>query len=154
MIVRIHKQLERVPEPGPWINATCALVAETVLTEDAAYSLIDGFLEYVTQVSFESDPEMLRILRELARVRREHGLPEGEDWCVGEGPEEWVELNEAWERRDHEIRVATLRALGHGEIAEVLERDPEEFRRRSDRGDADLWEWREDEHVEIRPELN
>lgn len=134
-----------MPRPGPWIAAARKLAAQGAISEDAVYHLVELFLECVTGDAAANDPEMLRIYDELARVRREHGLAEDEDWLVHEGPAEWQALNEDWDRRDLEIRVGALRALGHDDIAEVLERDPEGFRRREASGHFDLWGAGDDE---------
>ena len=46
---------------------------------------------------------------------------------------------DAWNERDREIRVSTLRTLGHGDIADLLEHDPGEFRSREASGHFDVW---------------
>jgi nucleotide-binding universal stress UspA family protein len=154
MIMQIREEVDRARAPGPWIAAARALAADSVISDDAASYLIDNFLECITLSSMENDPEMVRLGHEMDRVRREHGLTEDEDWLVHEGPEEWEQLNADWERRDLEIRVATLRALGHGDIAGMMERDPEEFQLRVSTGHGEFWGERLEEDRGIRPELN
>lgn len=154
MMRRIRAELEETPEPGPWIAAARALAAQSVITENAALFLTEIFLECITFNAVHSDPEIVRLYAELDRVKREHGLSEDEDWLVHEGPPEWQELNAAWNRRDDEIRAAALRALGYGEIADLMERDPEGFEERSHAGYQDFWGSRLVEEFEIRPELN
>lgn len=139
ILFRIREELDRTPEPGPWIAAARALAAKEAISADAVYYFVEIFLECITARAASNDPEMLRLYGEIDRVKLESGLDEDEDWLVGEGPPEWQALTAAWDRREEEIRVATLRALGHDDIADVLERSPDEFRRREASGFVDLW---------------
>lgn len=75
----------------------------------------------------------------MERVKRAHGLDEDEDWLLTDAPAEWQALNAAWDRRDEAIRVATLRTLGHDDLADFLERDPDEFDLRGAAGHRELW---------------
>lgn len=136
---RIREELDRTPEPGPWIAAARALAAKEAISADAVYYFVETFLDCITARAYSNDPEILRLNGEIDRVRFEYGLSEDEDWLVNEGPPEWRALTAAWDRRDDEIRVATLRALGHDDIADVLERSPDEFRLREASGHVDLW---------------
>lgn len=142
---RICEELERTPEPGPWIAAARTLAARGDISTNAVYHLVEMFLDGITAHAASNDPEMLRLYGEMDRVKREHGMAEDDDWRVDEGPAEWQALNSAWDRRDDEIRVATLRRMGHDDIADVLEHDPEEFGRREESGRYDLWGAREEE---------
>lgn len=139
IIGRIREELDRTPEPGPWIAAARALEATGAISSDAVYYFAEIFLECLTAHAAWHDAEMLRLYGEMNRVKRAHGLGDDDDWLVHEAPAEWQALNAAWERRDDEIRVATLRALGHNDIADILERDPEDFRLREASGHYDLW---------------
>lgn len=142
---RIREELDRTPEPGPWIAAARALAAKGAVTADAVYYFVEIFLECITARAAWNDPEMLRLDGEMNRVKREHGLDEDDDWLVHEGPAAWQALNAAWDRRDHEIRVTTLRALGHDDIADLLERNPDDFGLREASGHFDLWGAGDDE---------
>lgn len=147
MLIRIRHELDESVDPGPWIAAARTLAATSVITENASLYLVTIFLECITFNAVVTDPEMLRIDAEMARVRRAHGLSEDEDWYVNEGPPEWQALNVDWERRDLEIRVATLRALGQEEVAGWLERAPEEFDERSRAGNREFWGERADKDL-------
>lgn len=139
MMSCILKELEETPEPGPWIAAARGLAAEGLLADDAVHYFVERFLECITGHSAGHDAEMLRLYAEIDKVKRAHGLGDDEDWLVHEAPPEWQALNAAWDERDREIRVSTLRALGHEEIADMLEHDPDEFRRREASGYFDVW---------------
>jgi len=139
ILERIRVELDRTPEPGPWIAAARSLEAKGAISADAVYYFVELFLECITAQAAWNDPEMLRLYGEMDRVKREHGLGEDDDWLVHEAPAEWQALNAAWDRRDEEIRVATLRALGHHDIADVMEGNPEEFGLREASGHHDLW---------------
>lgn len=136
---RIRKELDETLEPGPWIAAARTLAAEGVITADAVYYFVEILLECITLHASGHDAEMLRLYAEIDKVKRAHGLRADEDWYIHEAPPEWQALNESWNERDREIRVRTLRGLGHEDIADVLERDPEEFGRREAGGHGDLW---------------
>lgn len=139
MMGRILTELEKTPEPGPWIAAARALAAEGLVSADAVFYFAEIFLECVTFRAVDNDPEMLRIYAEIDEVKRAHGLRDDEDWLVHDGPAEWQVLNAAWDERDRELRVLTLRAFGHHDLADVLERDPKEFRSREASGYFDVW---------------
>lgn len=145
IIGRIREELDRTPEPGPWIAAARALEAKGAISTDAVYYFVEIFLECITAQAAWNDPELLRLYGEMNRVKREHGLGEDEDWLVHEAPAAWQTLNAAWDRRDEEIRVATLRALGHHDIADVMESHPDDFSRREASGYYDLWGAGDDE---------
>ncbi len=136
---RIREELDRNPDPGPWIAAARALAAEGTISDDAVFYFVEIFLECVTAHAAVNDPEMVRLGEEMIGIERAHGLDEDEAWLVSEAPAEWHALNAAWDRRDYEIRVAMLRALGHDDIANVLEQDPREFELREAAGHQDLW---------------
>ena len=142
---RIREELDRTPEPGPWIAAARSLEAQGAISADAVYYFVELFLECITAHAAWNDPELLRIYGEMNRVKREHSLGEDDDWLVHEAPAAWQTLNAAWERRDEEIRVAALRMLGHHDIADVMERNPDDFRLREASGHYDLWGAGDDE---------
>lgn len=149
MMMRITTELERAaePNPGPWIAAARSLHARSLITENAALYLVEMFLESITFWAMDNDPEMLRLHDEIDRVKREHGLAEDEDWYLHEGPEEWRLLTEEWDRRDYALRTAALRVLGHDDIADLLERDPDDFDHRTSLGHREFWGERADEDV-------
>lgn len=136
---RIRTELDQTQQPGPWIAAARTLAAEGVTTEDAVYYLVEIFLECVVMASMGRDPEMVRIERAMDELRRAHGLSEDEEWLVGDGPPEWGALNDAWNARDDAIRVETLRALGHQDLADALEGDRKGFGEREAAGYFEVW---------------
>lgn len=139
MMGRIRRELDDTRDPGPWIAAARTLAAEGVISADAVYYFVEILLECITLQSTSHDGEMLRLEHEMDQLKRAHGLRDDEEWYVNEGPPEWTSLNDAWNERDREIRVSTLRTLGHGDIADLLEHDPAEFRSREASGHFDVW---------------
>ncbi len=111
----------------------------------AALYLVDIFLECLTLHALEHDAEMLRLSEHMDRVKRAHGLDDDEHWYLDEAPAEWLELNAAWDRRDHALRAAALRDLGEEEPADLLERDPEGFGNRARVGYLEFWGARAEE---------
>lgn len=139
MMSGIRAELDRERSPGPWIAAARTLAAQGRISADGVLYFVEIFLECITAHAAAHDAEMLRIYAEIDRVKRAHGLRDDEDWLVHEGPPEWRALNAAWDRRDDEIRIATLRGLGHHDIADIMARDPEDFRLRASAGLVDVW---------------
>jgi hypothetical protein len=139
ILMRIRMELNGAPYPDPWISAARSLAERGQISADTVIYFVEIFLECVTRQASGCDPEMLRLYDEMHRVERAHGLGEDESWLTREAPAEWLELNEAWDRRNDAIRVATLRDLGHGDIADLLERQPAEFNDRGSAGHHDLW---------------
>jgi len=145
IIGRIREELERGRQVGPWIAAARTLAARGDISADAAYYFFEIFLECITANGARNDPEMLRLYDEIDKVKRAHGLTEDEDWLIADAPAEWLVLNAAWDRRDAELRAATLREVGQDDLADLLERDPDEFGRRVDAGHLDYWGARDGE---------
>lgn len=136
---RILEELEETPEPGPWIAAARTLAAERLISDDAIHYFVEILLQCITGHAASHDAEMLRLYAEIDKVKRAHGLGDDEDWYIDEAPAEWLVLNAAWDARDRQIRVSTLRALGHHDLADLLEHDPDEFHRREGSGCVDVW---------------
>ncbi len=88
---------------------------------------------------------MLRISSEMQRIERAHGLTEDEYWTLDEAPPDWRALSEEWDRRDDAIQIATLRALGHDDIADLLAKDRREFEGAGAVGYYELWGEEEDD---------
>jgi hypothetical protein len=136
---RIRGDLDTTPAPGPWISAAHVLRDRHVINGNTLTYFVEIFLECITFGAASADPELCRIQDEMEAVERTHGLEEDEFWRVDEAPQDWRDLDGAWNRRDHAIRVAFLRELGHTELADGLERDPEGFSDRATLGHSELW---------------
>lgn len=147
MMERIHDDLYHSREPSPWIAAARTLAAEGQISENASLYLVEIFLECITFDAMEHDPEMLRLEAEMARIRHEHGLTEDEDFLLSEGPADWLALTKEWDLRDAEIRIARLRALGHADVAELMESRSEEFETRASEGHEEFWGPKEEGEV-------
>jgi hypothetical protein len=136
---RILGELEESVDPGPWIAAARALAAEGLITEDAVCYLAEMFLQCITFQASRTDAEMLRLYAAIDEVKRAHGLRADEDWFVTDAPVEWQVLNAAWDERDRELRVSSLRASGNDELADLIARDQEAFDLRVASGHFDIW---------------
>ncbi len=145
MMTRARNELDQTREPGPWIAAARTLHSEGVISENALYYLVEILLECITLHSMDHDPEMLRLAAGIDELKRAHGLRDDEEWYVDEGPPEWRALNDEWNERDRELRVQTLRSLGHDDLAVVLAGAPERFHDRESDGYFDVWGTDDDE---------
>jgi hypothetical protein len=139
MMRRIRGDLERNPQPGPWITAARTLSERLIISEDAFYYFADMFLESIMMHASRSDPELGRLMNEIDAIERAHGLTENEAWHVNEGPPDWRALNDAWDRRADDIMVAALRENGDVDLATLREQNPDEFEARASRGYRDVW---------------
>jgi hypothetical protein len=139
MMRRIVIELDESAEPGPWIAAARSLEARAIISFDAVVHFTEKFLESVSFRSSTSDAEMVRLSDEMERIERSHGLTEDEHWTLDQAPPEWLVLSEAWDRRNDAIKIATLRALGHDDLADLLAKDPREFEGAGAVGYHELW---------------
>jgi hypothetical protein len=136
---RIVLALDETAEPGPWIAAARSLEARGTISFDAVAYFAGRFLECISFHSSTCDAEMLRISDEMRRIEKVHGLHEDESWSLDEAPPEWLDLNKAWDQRDDAIKIATLRALGHEDLADLVAKDPREFEGAGAVGYHELW---------------
>ena len=139
MLGRIRQDLDARPEPGEWIAAARTLSDRLIISFDTLYFFAELFTECLLFEASGADPELATIESEMETVERAHGLREDEYWHVDDAPEDWLVLNDAWERRAREIVAAALRSCGQSDLAEDHERRPKEFERRSEKGRLDLW---------------
>jgi hypothetical protein len=149
ILIRIRKDLDKSPEPGPWILAAQSLEACGLISADVVIYFTEIFLECITLHASKSDAELLGLYDEMHRVERAHGLLEDEVFRLKDAPAQWHALNEAWDRRADAISVATLRALGQDDLADLREKNPDEFELRSSAGYQVFWgEIDDDEDLE------
>ena len=139
ILMRIRNELDASLEPGAWISAARSLEARGLISADTAIYFTTIFLECITFHALESDTELLRLTSEMKLFERAQGLQEDETWLISEAPAEWLAMNDAWERRNKAILVATLRELGQADLADLLERNPVGFEDRGTAGYRDLW---------------
>jgi len=74
------------------------------------------------------------VLDAIRRIESEHGLPDDEYWLVGQGPPEYERLQEQHSALLEEKYAETLREFGLDDLADLRERNPEEYARRRERG--------------------
>jgi hypothetical protein len=136
---RILNDLDADPEPGPWLDAARTLRDRLIISENAYCYLGEKLTECVVARSTEIDAELKRIGEAIEAVEEAHGLRDDEYWLVDDGPDEWRELNDAWNRRADALVIARLRELHHDELADLRAERPPEFEQRAEHGRVDLW---------------
>jgi hypothetical protein len=139
MLSRIRDDLDANPDPGPWIAGARALSERLIINESSFYYFAELFTECVVFAASNSDPALCRLRDEMEAIERAHGLRDDEFWAIDDAPPEWRDLNDAWDRRADEIVVSHWRQAGNTDLADVRERNPDEFERRSEQGRIDLW---------------
>jgi hypothetical protein len=122
-----------------WIVAAQQLEHEGRLSPRAASYLVACFAEDMTVAMWDSDPEMSALTARIERLERANGLRPGEYWRVDEGPPEWRAAERLWEAAFDRRWQAILRRFGEHEMAELLERDRDEFDRRLHAGEMALF---------------
>lgn len=104
----------------PWLRAARILEDTGAAAEDEVTFFIVRLSEGAAGGQSEDDPEMARLMSGIEAIKRAHGLPEDEDWHVGEGPAEWTALNQEWERALDRRWHALLVAAGEHKIASAV----------------------------------
>ncbi|MGO9462703.1 MAG: hypothetical protein ACLQVF_00870 [Isosphaeraceae bacterium] len=116
-----------------------------VLPEDAGFHLVSW---QVDQIAERLAKTALRDFDErLDSIRRAHGLAEDEYWGSGEGPPEYVQVNQEYDRADDDLFTQTLEAHGEHAIATLYRTDKEAYERRNEAG-------RQYFHGPIRPAID
>ena len=77
--------------------------------------------------------ELADLQKRIDAVEVKLGLAPGEFWPLGEGPPEYHAAHAAQERALDALLVSTLRECGESDMAELLYRDPDAYRRRCER---------------------
>lgn len=139
MLARIRHDLDANVDPGPWIAAARTLSERLIISENSFYYFTELFTECVVFAASKSDPELCRIRDQMDEIEQSHGLRDDEFWHIDDAPDDWRDLNLAWDRRADEIVASSLRQLGHADLATLREQNPSEFERRGTQGRIDLW---------------
>jgi hypothetical protein len=84
------------------------------------------------------DAEIKRIHEASHAVNKAHGLEPDEYFPIEERPDDVKALDDAFERRLHEIHADVLREHGETDMADLLLNDPDAFHRRCDAG-REMW---------------
>lgn len=81
-----------------------------------------------------SYPELREISEKIGGVSKAHGLSEDQYWPVGEGPQEYRDLNKQYDQAIENRFIETLIEFGLTNLAELVRTNPREFERRRERG--------------------
>lgn len=80
------------------------------------------------------DEDLASINAQIDEIRLREGLDEDEDWGIGEGPEDWNELNNQYEKILDMKFEETLREFGLNDIANLYRDDRETYDARREEG--------------------
>ena len=79
-------------------------------------------------------PELGDISARINAIRKREGLDEDEDWFIGQGPEDWEELNEQYSQVLDAKFEKTLREYGLVDMANLYRQDREAYDARREEG--------------------
>ena len=139
MWARIIFGIEETGDIAPWMSAARTLSERLIISEDAFYSLVHQFSEALMFYLAAADPKLQRVSADIENLKRAHGLAEDEEWHIHEGPDEWRALNDQWNARADVALDERMRAAGVGDVLEMQESDPAQFRRRVTKGSRELF---------------
>ncbi len=91
-------------------------------------------------------PALDAISKKIRRVERMHGLAEDEDWPRGEGPREYQELQEEWDRVNDAVIAATFEEYGEPEFAALYRHENERFDQQHEKGRRQFFRGKRDQH--------
>jgi hypothetical protein len=91
-------------------------------------------VDHVHETRSSDEKELKDLSAAMTRVEMAHGLADTEFWSIGDAPEEYRRLNTLWEEAYARQRQEAFDELEGREAAALLQRDPEEFSRVSERG--------------------
>jgi len=91
--------------------------------------------------------ELLPIAQAIDAVQEKHGLQPEEYWKIGEGPEQYNKLSNEYSTVLGKRFVKTLREFELGDLADLLEADPDEFARLRERGRRSIFHREEITHA-------
>ena len=131
-----EERLSLLSEDTPWeerITLYQALRAEEVFPAEACYFLIVWAIESLAQ-SHIDELYNAQYAARVDKMRRQHGLSEEDEWGPGEGPAEFQQLEAEFSQAVEAILRATYQHVGEHQIAELIDKDPEEAQRRYEAG--------------------
>jgi len=73
------------------------------------------------------DSDLTDIRERIDAIRQREGLDDGEDWRIGQGPEDWDELNEQYSQVLDVKFEEALREYGLNDIADLYDKDREKY---------------------------
>jgi hypothetical protein len=139
MLERIEDDLDASREPAPWIAAARTLSERLIISENAFYYFAELFCEPLLYAAATTDPELVRLSTEMRSIEATHGVRDGDYWMPDEATPEWLELNEEWDRLADSFLAKALRGFGHGDVADLRERNLDGFMERVRKGEEELW---------------
>ena len=73
------------------------------------------------------EDDLAEVTTQMDAIRQREGLDEDEDWSRGEGPEDWVKLNDQWDQIYDMTFENVLREYGLNDIAELYQANREAY---------------------------
>lgn len=100
------------------------------LSPDEVFAGLDLFAE---EIAWE-DRELNRLSAAIDAMYKEYGAKDDEHWAVGEGPEEFEKLRNAFDDRFRQLKASILRHYAENEMADLLLNDPDAYAVRIENG--------------------
>jgi len=103
-------------------------------TDDAFYMVARYIDEYVDGCMYDRDSELKRIHDAMDAIEAREGLGHLEFWKIGEGPDDWNQLQEQADHRLDDLLVKAFRQFGEDALADLYMNDRDEYDRRMEAG--------------------
>lgn len=148
----ILADIESPADVEPWLSAASDLYARGVIDEDGWVYFAAMFMESLTFGDSVTDPELVRIQREIDALDAVESWKRGDD----EDDEPWKQRDDdvdadgfspamralfaAYDARVVSITVSYLRGFGYHELADLVELDHDAFVKRSAIGASNLFD--------------
>jgi len=117
------------PTDAQRVKAYQAARDSGLVPASAGYYAVASTLIMISEKIAGEDPRLRDLLRQMELARNAHGLSPEEEWEEGAGPDEYEDLRREWDRIADTIPPAIFRAHGEAAMAELFERDKDEFYR-------------------------
>ena len=142
-----YSQSQTLEEREEYVRQLLPLIrtgteARSLSLEQSVY-LRNNLIELVHESRLEEglyQDKLEPIDERIREVEKKHGLELGEYWLINEGPQEWRELNDEYNKTNNSYRLPIYREFGEEELATLLETDPEQFEALCEAGRKEIFE--------------
>ena len=111
------------------LRAASAMRAAGVVDGALAFYMVAHPLICIAQMRmiYPNRPDLNRISKAMREIEKSHGLAVHECWPKGNGPDDWNELADEYDRVQDEIIAATFDGYGERVLGEMYRHDRNKF---------------------------
>lgn len=133
MFVRIRDDLDATQEVPAWLNGLSTLRDRLVASNDETYFLAEILAESAL-FGEHVDAELKRLVDALKAIEAADGLADDESYFTDDAPEDWLEVNRAWDARANQVMAESMRKAGLGDVAKAFIEERAKFDERASDG--------------------